>query len=1030
MNQCAKISMESRDILTYPYSDPNPVPVITEGLGAVYPFITEGRGEIYPYHSFTGYSLTGQMQKWDVIKLENDYIEVYVLPAVGGKVWGAIEKSTGKEFIYRNDVMKFRNISQRGPWTSGGIEFNFGFIGHHPGTCVPVDYKTAENSDGSVSCIVGGLDLPSRTNWHVEIRLPVDKAYFETRVMWNNPTPVPQSYYNWMTAAAVVSDDLEFIYPGNQELGHDGTAGPWPVDREGRDLSWYANNAFGSDRSSHMVGEYNHFLGGYYHNSEFGFGHWALYDEMPGHKLWLWSQARSSAIWEDLLTDTNGQYLEFQAGRLFSQYSPLPALKSPITQVPFAPGITDRWNEIWFPVKEIGGFVDASPMGILNVAHSDGTLHVGIHALAFTRSTVTVRSCGKIICTETRDFMPMEINHITVPLKAGENYEVNVAGMDLHFNPDKRNLINRPFVSTMPTHLTTAASLYQDGMEQKEARNYTAAKDLFIKCLDRDPLYTDALAAMIELSYRSNKYDLGLFYANRALQLDTYHPGANYYAGITYRNRGDLINALETLGWAARSLEFRSSAYAQMAGIQMQLDNSGLAEHYAKQALDYNRFNFNAYQVLSVLYRKSGETDLADCIHDTMCKIAPLDHFADFEHYLLHPSEKDLLRFTSSIRNELAYQTYLEICLVYYGLGLKTEARRVLDFAPANPLITLWKAYLGNDSALLDKITEESAAYVFPYRTETAKALTWAVSVNRNWKFKYYLAINYWAIQREEEAGQLLESCGQEPDFAPFYLTRAFLLNSNDEKAQLRDLEAARKYAPDDWRTLHKLVKHYEKYRKHHLALTVSSAGFRQFKGNSAIGLQYAKVLLNTGNYTDCIEVLHGLQVIPAEGSNPGKTIYEQAYLLFALDLILNKKYAEAMEKLGKAREWPESLGVGMPYEPDNRIEDYLSALCLNKLNKPLEAAVFQNLVIEFTESHSQSDQINNLLALLIYKDKGEIDLAEKLIQRIIAPVDPPSTLQEWITAIYRDDTRLSRELEKDLDGINYFVIIKRIAEL
>ena len=57
--------------------------------------------------------------------MENEHIEVYVLPEVGGKIWGAIDKSNGEEFIYRNEVMKFRNISLRGPWTSGGIEFNF-----------------------------------------------------------------------------------------------------------------------------------------------------------------------------------------------------------------------------------------------------------------------------------------------------------------------------------------------------------------------------------------------------------------------------------------------------------------------------------------------------------------------------------------------------------------------------------------------------------------------------------------------------------------------------------------------------------------------------------------------------------------------------------------------------------------------------------------------------------------------------------------------------------------------------------------
>ena len=89
--QKAKITVETRDILTYPYSDPDPVPILAEG-----------RSEIFPYNSYNGYSLKGEMQKWKVIKLENDYIEVYVMPTDGGKVWGAIEKSTGKEFVYRN----------------------------------------------------------------------------------------------------------------------------------------------------------------------------------------------------------------------------------------------------------------------------------------------------------------------------------------------------------------------------------------------------------------------------------------------------------------------------------------------------------------------------------------------------------------------------------------------------------------------------------------------------------------------------------------------------------------------------------------------------------------------------------------------------------------------------------------------------------------------------------------------------------------------------------------------------------------
>jgi hypothetical protein len=170
--QTARISEETRVILTYPFSEPNAIPILTRDP------------RLYPYHSFEGYAHEGEPREWTVIHLENDYIGVFVLPEAGGKVWGAVVKETGHEFIYRNEVMKFRNIALRGPWTSGGIEFNFGVIGHTPATATPVDYLLRENEDGSVSAFVGAMDLPSRTHWRVEIRLPADRAYFETLDPW------------------------------------------------------------------------------------------------------------------------------------------------------------------------------------------------------------------------------------------------------------------------------------------------------------------------------------------------------------------------------------------------------------------------------------------------------------------------------------------------------------------------------------------------------------------------------------------------------------------------------------------------------------------------------------------------------------------------------------------------------------------------------------------------------------------------------------------------------------------------------
>ncbi len=1017
--QKASIKVESRDIFTYPFSDPNPIPNLNVRSN-----------DIYPYHSFNGYSLNGKLQKWTVIKLENDYIEVYVLPSIGGKVWGAKEKSTGKEFLYWNKVIKFRNISMRGPWTSGGIEFNFGIIGHSPSTCVPVDFKTVENEDGSVSCFVGSLDLPSRTKWCVEVRLPKDKAYFETRAMWNNPTPLPQSYYNWMNAAAAVSDDLEFIYPGNQQLGHGGEAGHWPVDNEGHDLSLYANNAFGSDRSAHIVGEYNDFMGGYYHKSEFGYGHWSLYDEMPGHKLFLWSQARRGAIWEDLLTDSDGQYMEFQAGRMFNQYSPSRVSKSPITMVPFTPGLTDRWNEIWFPVKEIGGFVDVSPLGVLNVKFENGKLQIGINALAFTTATLKVMSEGKIILTEDKKFKPMEVYKTSVSLSINAVYEVVVEGMDLQYNPSKRNLINRPFVSTVPREIATAASLYHEGMEQKENRNFKRAIVLFNRCLQMDPLYIDAMAALTEIYYRSIQYDSALYYANNALQLDTYHPAANYFAGITYNAQGKLIDALEALGWAARSQEYRSTAYAQMAGIQLQLENKELTEHYANLALSYNRNNFNALEVLAIFYRKSGDVALANKYIETISTLDPLNHFADFERNLLHPSVENYSRFTSTITNEMPYQTYLELCMIYYVLGLKNDALLVLDKAPVHPLIKLWKAYLKDDPSLLNDVVVASAEFVFPYRTESVTALEWALSKNNNWKFKYYLALNYFAIQRDADAMKLLRSCGHEPDFAPFYLTRVSLLRPKDDKQELMDLQTAQKLAPDDWRPVNRLIEYYENHQDNQMALNLSTAAYKKHKDNFTLGLQYAIALINDGQYASSLKALEKMNILPFEGASQGKVVFEQACLFLSMDMIKNKKYSEAIKMIEKSKEWPENLGVGKPFEVDTRTQDYLQIFCLDKLNRSNETASLRESILNYTNQYYMMPSFNNILGIKLLNQKGEKELSNSLIQKIENSTRSSNSVQQWVIASGKNDQATMIDLEKDFLKNNSFLLIKKLIEI
>ncbi len=316
---------------TYPFSDPNPV--------------ADG-GRIYPYYRFDGYTDVPVQQAWTVVELENEFLRVRILPGIGGKIWSAIDKTTGRPFIYDNHVVKFRDIAMRGPWTSGGIEPNYGIIGHTPNCATPVDYITRTTPDGSASVTIGVLDLLTRTPWRLEITLPADAAYFTTRSLWQNTSSVEQPYYTWMNAGLKASGNLQFVYPGTHYLGHGGEVSPWPQHpANGKDLSFYEQNDFGPYKSYHVFGRGSDFFGAYWHDDDAGMARYSTRDDKAGKKIWIWGLSQQGMIWEKLLTDADGQYVEVQSGRLFNQAAAESSL-TPFKNRGFAPGATDTWTEV------------------------------------------------------------------------------------------------------------------------------------------------------------------------------------------------------------------------------------------------------------------------------------------------------------------------------------------------------------------------------------------------------------------------------------------------------------------------------------------------------------------------------------------------------------------------------------------------------------------------------------------------------------------------------------------------------------
>ncbi|WP_051941771.1 DUF5107 domain-containing protein [Maribacter forsetii] len=989
--QSISIKEEILSLETYGFGEPNPVPLSADNP------------KIFPYFKFEGYQHTSKKQDWKVVTLENDYIKVQVLPEIGGKIWGAIEMSTGEEFIYKNEVVKFRNIAMRGPWTSGGIEFNFGIIGHHPSTATPVDYLTKTNEDGSVSCIVSNVDLPSNTKWTVEIRLEKDKAYFETNASWYNASPLTSSYYNWMTGAAKASSDLEFFIPGNKHLEHNGNSHSWPIDKEKHNLAMYNENKFGSSKSYHIVGEFKDFFGGYYHNTKFGFGHWSLYDEMPGQKLWLWALSRSGGIWEDLLTDTDGQYIEFQAGRLFDQYQPTNAV-NPISQVGFDPNMMDKWSEIWFPFKQIGGMVDASPEGVLNVETVGAETIISVNALQNLDTKIEIFN-GQETITESLSLKPMEIYSKRIATAKLENIEVSIVGTELEYKPiSKPTELKRPFTSDLDLKISETEKLLFAGIEAIEYREYKKAEENLKKLISIDPSHSVALNKMAELEYRKSNYDKALEYANTVLRIDTYNANANYMAGIAYRASNDTVNALESLGWAARDIKFRSVSFAQIAELYLANKQLTRAETYAQKALDFNTYNVNAREVLLLTANAKNDTKALGKTKEDLLHIDPLNYLVALETKSSNTIVNDL-----AIQNEFKEESFLTIALRYKELGFDQKAIVALSMSKETVKNQLWLAFLKKVTSphesedLLSSAINKQVDFVFPYRRETIPVLKWATTKNDNWKLKYYLAQNYIAVGLKSKGIAILEELKNTPNSPIFYQFRAKLKQSNSDenakKVAITDLQKALDLQPNNWKIWEENILLQQNIGDAENAYKFSKKATKKFPNNYNIALTHAKSLLSLKRYKEVAVVLENINVLPFEHASESRKIYEKTYQGLALDAITKNKYVEAKSILEKAKEWPENIGVGKPYTPDERIIDYLFAITLDKLNEEDKSKKLLQSNVDFTKNQLTRNTTNHLAGLLAAK-KLHINSKELEIQ--LNTTD--SILSKIAVAIFNND--------------------------
>lgn len=1010
--QTAQISEKQIPLVTYSFSDPDPVPEL---------------GKIYPYSRFEGYSDKGVTRTWKMVEMENDYIKVSITPEIGGKIWGAIEKSTGKEFIYFNHVVKFRDVAMRGPWTSGGLELNFGVIGHAPTCSSPVDYVIRKNEDGSVSCFVGAIDLPSRTRWSVEINLPKDKAYFTTRSVWDNPTMQEQSYYHWMNLGIKTVGNLEYIFPGNYHLGHDGKHSPWPVDEQGRKINFYENNNFGSYKSYHVFGEATGFYGAYWHDDDFGFVHYSTYDDKPGKKVWIWGLSDQGMIWEKLLTDTDRQYTEIQSGRLFNQAAG-ESSNTPFKNRGFASGSTDQWTEYWFPVKETQGLKSALPIGSVNIQQQGDTVRLWFCPNEKTDGKLEVRDGNEVVFTKEIHSNPMQVFTSAFDYKES-NMDLSVwLNNELLFETDREKyLLKRPVESPIGFNWESAFGHYTKGKELERQRLYKTADEEFKMALAVEPWFVPALTGIANLDYRKTDYAASLEFASKALSVDTYDADANMVYGLAGLALGDTTSAIDGFSIASASISQRSAANNALSSVFLSQGNYRKALVYAEKSLLYNQLGSEANQMKILCLRKLGMQERAGNELSNLELKDPLNHFIRFERFLAESSSENKTQVQGHVTSEMPHETYLEYAMWYYRNGQLSDALTILELTPIDhPVVLLWKSYLNHlggkediAKAYMAKALQASPEFVFPFRIETLKPLEWAKSISDNWKINYYTGLIYLNAGNDVKGMDLWNNCGDKPDFFPFYIARSQIADSGSQQAQA-DVERALELGGNNWRAGLFASQFFMGKGDLLKAEELGRDFYKKNPLNYILGLHYAKVLEMNQKYSECISLLQKIKVLPNEGATDGRTVWRNANIGNALNLLKAQKYRKALESIGNARQWPENLGVGKPYTPDERLEDFIALQCYKKLNDKHSAGEMQNKISGETVLQNLSFDENDFLTAWLLKEAGNKSEGDKVMNELLLK-NPLSKSIQWCNAVYTGDLAKAGVIRKEMVDIDRF---------
>lgn len=281
----------------------------------------------FPYKEQNQYTTDLKNREVAVAVLENDYLKATFLTEYGGRLWELIDKKSGKNLLYTNDVIQPRNLALRNAWFSGGVEWNLGVIGHSPFTCDKLYAAETTREDGTPILRFYEFERIRKVTYQMDFWLEEDSNILFCRMRIDNRNSEIIPMYWWSNIAVPEYEHGRLVVHATEAYKNSASGGirkvQVPVDNEaGYDITFYENTISSVDYFFDIPSDAKKYIANV-NNDGYGLLQLST-NRLQGRKLFSWGHIEGSDNWQDVLTKNAGKYIEIQAGVAKTQYECIP----------------------------------------------------------------------------------------------------------------------------------------------------------------------------------------------------------------------------------------------------------------------------------------------------------------------------------------------------------------------------------------------------------------------------------------------------------------------------------------------------------------------------------------------------------------------------------------------------------------------------------------------------------------------------------------------------------------------------------